>query len=67
MKETEIRISGMSCNHCVMSVRRELSKLPGVDVKDVRIGSARVAYDEKTVSAQRIAEAIADAGYSIAG
>ncbi len=67
MKETEIRISGMSCNHCVMSVRKELSKIPGVDVKDVQIGSARVAYDENTVSPKQIAEAIAEAGYTVAG
>ena len=67
MKETEFRITGMSCNHCVMSVRKELAKLPGVDVKDVRIGSARVVYDENTVSVKRIAEAIAEAGYSVVG
>jgi len=67
MKETELKIQGMSCNHCVMSVRKELSKIPGVEVKDVRIGSARVSYDERAVTSARLAEAIAEAGYSVTG
>ncbi len=67
MKETELKIQGMSCNHCVMSVKKELSKLPGVEVKDVRIGSARVSYDEKAVTTTQLAAAIAEAGYTVTG
>lgn len=65
MIEKEIRIQGMSCHHCVMAVREELSKLQGVRVKDVKIGSAVVAYDEKVVSPSQLVGAVAEAGYTV--
>ncbi|MBI4536241.1 MAG: cation transporter, partial [Ignavibacteriae bacterium] len=54
----ELKIEGMTCNHCVMSVRRELSKVPGVKVGDVQIGSARVEYAEGKITRQELARAI---------
>jgi copper chaperone CopZ len=49
-----------------MSVRKELSKLPGVEVRDVRIGSALVAYDEAIVSDAQLKSAVEDAGFAVA-
>jgi len=65
MVEREIRIQGMSCEHCVMAVRRELSRLEGVTVKEVRIGSAVVSYDERTVTPTRLNSAVEEAGYTV--
>lgn len=31
MHETTLQISGMTCNHCVMSVTKTLQKIPGVE------------------------------------
>ena len=64
MTEKTISIQGMTCNHCVMAVKRELMKLPAVQVKDVQIGSASVAYDESKVNPAQIGAAIAEAGYT---
>ncbi len=63
----EFRIEGMSCNHCVMAVKRELSKIQGLRVKDVRIGSASVEYDESLVTPQKVREAVEEAGYALQG
>lgn len=65
MTYQEFRIEGMTCGHCVMNVRKELSKLPGVILDDVQIGSARLHYDEAKVSQLDIARAIEDAGYRL--
>ena len=65
MKEQELKIDGMHCHHCVMAVRKELSSVPGVQVKDVKIGSALVTFDEYQVTQARLAEAIHEAGYSV--
>jgi copper chaperone len=65
MKNEELKITGMTCGHCVMSVRKELSKLPGVEVRDVRIGSALISYDEAKVSGARIKSAVEDAGFAV--
>ena len=66
MKNEELKISGMTCGHCVMSVKKELSKLPGVEVKDVRIGSALVAYDESKVTVALLKNAVEEAGFTLA-
>ncbi len=66
MKNEELKISGMTCNHCVMSVKKELSKLHGVEVRDVRIGYALVAYDESKVSGELLRNAVEEAGFTLA-
>ncbi|MHB8578259.1 MAG: heavy-metal-associated domain-containing protein [Ignavibacteriaceae bacterium] len=65
MKTQELKIEGMSCGHCVMAVRKELSKMNDVIVKDVQIGSAKVEYDESKVSDKDLENAIENAGYKL--
>ncbi len=65
MVEREFKIEGMSCQHCVMAVKKELAKIPELEVRNVRIGSATVAYDETRTDASRVEAAIADAGYRV--
>jgi copper chaperone len=65
MKTKEFRIEGMSCGHCVMAVRKELTKLENVKVDDVQIGKAKVEYDESKISEDRIINAIEEAGYKV--
>lgn len=64
MTTREIKIDGMTCNHCVMAVKKGLARVPGLQVHDVTIGSAKVTYDEREIPIERITAAIADAGYS---
>ena len=64
MTTQEIKIDGMSCNHCVMAVKKELSKV-GLDTFDVQIGSANVRYDESKVNTDQIEKAIEEAGYTV--
>ncbi len=65
MKTAELKIDGMSCNHCVMAVKKELSKLENVNVEDVQIGSAKVEYDDTKVNENTLEAAIEEAGYKV--
>ncbi|MGB2960064.1 MAG: cation transporter [Bacteroidota bacterium] len=65
MTSEDLKIEGMSCEHCVMSVKKELEKVAGVRVESVEIGKARVQYDESRVTRQEIARAIDEAGYQL--
>ncbi len=65
MKEQTVEIGGMSCGHCLRSVKDALTELEGVTLEEVRIGSARVSYDDTQVNPEKIAEAIRDAGYTV--
>lgn len=60
-------VSGMTCQHCVVRVEKNVSALNGVDQVDVSLQHATVAvvYDKSTVSEAQITEAIEDAGYDV--
>lgn len=63
MEQTTIAIQGMSCGHCVASVKGALGRLDGVQVQEVKVGSATVAYDPGAVTPERIAQAVEEDGY----
>jgi len=64
MQHLTLKIDGMSCGHCVARVEKALSKLEGVAVKRVEVGSAEIGYDPARTPFARIREAIDDAGYT---
>ena len=63
MNKATLTIDGMSCGHCVATVRSELAKQPGVQVEEVAVGSATVAYDPDVCSLAQLADAVTAAGY----
>ncbi|MBW7888517.1 MAG: heavy-metal-associated domain-containing protein [Bacteroidetes bacterium] len=65
MKTQLVKIDGMTCGHCAMAVKKELSKIPGVNVKSVEIGKADIEVDELKVSASVIENAVKEAGYTV--
>ncbi len=67
MGTVEIKIEGMTCGHCAMSITKELTAISGVgEVKvDHTAGKAEVRVDG--VSSDQLADAIAEAGYKATG
>ncbi len=66
MTKEKIKIEGMSCNHCVMAVKRELTNAQ-ITVEAVGIGFADIAYDDKTISREMVKQAIEEAGFHYQG
>ncbi len=64
MKTIEFNIDGMSCQHCVMAVEKELAKLD-LEESKVEIGSAKVIYDDTKLEENEIIEAINESGYKV--
>jgi len=58
-----LSISGMSCGHCVATVRAALERLEGVKVERVSVGAATVDYDPARHAPQAILNAVTAAGY----
>jgi len=67
MEYIGIDIEGMSCAHCVAAVTRALEGVEGVEVEQVRVGSATLAYDPARVRPERIVEAVENEGYQVTG
>jgi len=65
MAETTIKIEGMSCQHCVMAVKKALGGIPAILQSDVQIGSAIVKYDESKIKKEDIESKIEKAGYRV--
>lgn len=65
MAEAKIGIEGMSCQHCVMAVRKALGSVPGILKSDVQIGSAVITYDENRIKKEEIEATIEAAGYPV--
>ncbi|RMG02661.1 MAG: copper chaperone [Nitrospirae bacterium] len=65
MAELNLKIDGMSCQHCVMRVKKAIDGIDGVSASDVSIGAAKVAYDESKTDADTISKAVENAGYRV--
>ena len=61
-----LKVKGMSCQHCVMSVTKALGQLEGIKNVQVDLAKGEVRFDNtKTVASEQIEKAVTDAGYEI--
>jgi copper chaperone len=59
------RVAGMTCDHCVASVREEVSVVPGVVSVDVELATGRLAVSGETFTDEAVSAAVDDAGYEL--
>ncbi len=60
----DLRVQGMSCQHCVARVKRALEALPGVSAVDVDLQRQTVHVEGAALDAAALIGAIEQAGYS---
>ena len=62
---TEIKVSGMTCQACAVSVQKSLEKVEGVKRADVSSdkGLAKVVYDDAKANEQQLRDAIDKTGF----
>jgi len=65
MAEISLKIDGMSCQHCVASVKKAVDGVEGVNSSDITVSAAKVVYDEVKTSRDSIVDAVKNAGYSV--
>lgn len=68
-RQTQTRdytVHGMSCSHCVLSVREEVSEVAGVSDVDVDLASGRLTIVGQGVRDESVRDAVAEAGYELA-
>jgi copper ion binding protein len=63
---TIMKVKGMSCQHCVMSVTKALNQLEGIKNVQVDLAKGEIRFDNtKEVASNRIENAIQEAGYEV--
>jgi copper chaperone CopZ len=60
------KIQGMTCQHCVMSVTKALSSIPGLTNLRVNLVKGEATFENpQNVAPEKIRKAIEDAGYKV--
>ncbi|UKS66390.1 copper chaperone CopZ [Rossellomorea marisflavi] len=67
MEHITLNVQGMSCNHCVNAIEKNVGGLYGVKKVNVSLADAKVEvdYDNAVVSLDEIKETIDDQGYDV--
>ena len=64
---TSLSVGGMSCQHCVRTVKSSVEALKGIDTVEVSLEKnlVTVGFDPGQVSLQAIRTAVEDQGYTV--
>jgi copper chaperone len=65
MATITLKVNGMSCNHCVMSVEKALKEIGANGSVDLASKQVTVEYDDAAISLETIKEAIEEQGYDV--
>lgn len=65
MTATKLKVSGMSCQHCVAAVTRALSQVPGVESAAVSLEQGQATVSGRA-DVERLIQAVEREGYRAA-
>lgn len=69
MATTELKMTGLTCGHCIASVTEEISELPMVTAVDVDLVSGGVSTatvtSDQPVNPAELRAAVEEAGYEV--
>ena len=67
MEKNIIKVEGMACEHCVQSVTKAVTVLPGISgvAIDLETGTVTVEHDSGVTDIARIKAEIEDQGYDV--
>jgi copper chaperone CopZ len=66
METRQYTVKGMTCAHCVLSVREEVAEVAGVSDVDVDLASGRLTVSGDDFADADVSAAVRDAGYEVA-
>ncbi len=65
MEQQTYTVQGMTCGHCVASVREEVGEVPGVSSVEVVLETGAVTVSGDGVSGDAVRAAVEEAGYTV--
>ncbi len=65
-ERTTYAVPAIHCEHCALSIREEVSEVPGVDAVEVDLEAKTVTVRGIAVSDELVRAAIVEAGYEAA-
>ena len=66
MKETALKVVGMSCTSCSAAIEKKLGKTPGVEKATINFATEKLhlAFDESAISLEEIGKIVEKLGYT---
>ena len=62
----KVKIQGMTCQHCVMSVTKALNSIPGLKNLQIDLVQGEATFENpQKVPPEKIRKAVEDAGYKV--
>jgi len=58
-------VEGMTCNHCVDSVKKSLSKINGIENIDINLSDGKLTYNSSSDIGENVVGAILSLGYKV--
>jgi copper chaperone len=67
MDTATLNVQGMTCNHCVQTIKGALEKIDGVENVAVALekGEVRVKYDSALAKVDQFKRVIVESGYEV--
>ncbi|MBA1334449.1 MAG: Copper chaperone [Firmicutes bacterium] len=66
MSKSVLHVSGMSCNHCVMAIKKAVGSISGVTNVEVSLEKGTVTVDyQEGLNPEEVKRAIEDTGYDV--
>ena len=63
MTEQTYAVPAIHCEHCALSIREEVSEVPGVESVEVDLDTKTVTVSGREISDELVRAAIVEAGY----
>ncbi|MFQ5450491.1 MAG: heavy-metal-associated domain-containing protein [Nitrospinaceae bacterium] len=67
MTSNTIKVEGMSCDHCVQTIKKAVNEIPGIEKVEVDLEKkeVRVDFDEGKTDLHNISAMITGVGYEV--
>ena len=65
MKTFKLKISGMSCQHCVMNLSKMLKKIENIEIQQIQINEALITLENIEDKKDEIKKMVEKAGYQL--
>ena len=65
MEQRTYTVTGMTCGHCVSSVKEEVGEVVGVSSVDVQLETGALTVSGEGISDDAVKAAVEEAGYAV--
>jgi uncharacterized membrane protein YraQ (UPF0718 family)/copper chaperone CopZ len=67
MKNVEIKVKGMTCNHCKATVEDNVSAMEGIDSAEADLGTGKLSISGENIDLDKVKEKVESLGYKFEG